>query len=258
MMRFLRINPFVPAILLLGASTLISQTSGDPLDQAVGISSRDAQAARRSQESINVVADETETMLAEYRLILSRLENVNRYNQQMQAIVDDQNREIGNIGQQLTELETTRRDLTPLQFAMLEALEELIQNDIPFLVEERTNRLETLRELMVSSRVTIAERYRRIMEAYQIEMDYARNIEAYTAPLQIGNETKTVNFLRLGRLVLYYQTLDGQDSGIWDQDNRRWVALSGAAPRLGIQTGLRIAQRQAAPDILQLPLPAVR
>lgn len=248
----------IPALLIYFGASLFLSANSDPLEDAVNIAGQDAQRAVEAQRTIDELADETDDLLAEYRLVLSQLENLNRYNQQMLAIVEDQESEMGTIRGQLAELETTRRDLTPLMFAMLETLEELIQTDIPFLLEERTNRLATLQELMTSSRVTIGERYRRIMEAYQIEMDYARNIESYSGHIELDGSNRTVNFLRLGRLALYFQTLDGQRSGIWDARNNRWHEVSSASARLGIQTGIRIAQRQAAPDILQLPLPRPR
>ena len=72
--------------------------------------------------------------------------------------------------------------------------------------------------------VTISEKYRRIVEAYQVEMDYGRTIEAYEGELASeGGDPRTVQFLRVGRVTLLYQTLDGRETGYWDADRKAWV-----------------------------------
>ena len=65
----------------------------------------------------------------------------------------------------------------------------------------------------------------------------------------------TVDFLRFGRIALLYQTLDGMEAGVWDQANRTWEPLD-TSYRSAIREGLRIARKQAAPDLIRLPLPA--
>ena len=100
--------------------------------------------------------------------------------------------------------------------------------------------------------VTNAEKYRRIVEAYQIENDYGRTIEAYRGTLDNG---KTVDFLRVGRIALVYQTLDGEETGVWDQGAQDWVELDDSY-RTSIKQGLKIARKQSAPDLIELPLPA--
>ena len=105
--------------------------------------------------------------------------------------------------------------------------------------------------------VSNAEKYRAIMEAYQIENEYGRSIEAYRSTIESDGETKTVDFLRFGRIALVYQTLDGSESRVWDQQQRAWVPLDDSY-RTSIRDGLRIARRQSAPDLIRLPLPAAQ
>ena len=52
-----------------------------------------------------------------------------------------------------------------------------------------------------------------------------------------------------------YQTLDGSEAGVWNQQTRSWEPLA-ASYRTAIRQGLRIARKQAAPDMIRLPLPA--
>ena len=101
--------------------------------------------------------------------------------------------------------------------------------------------------------VSVAEKFRKVMEAFQIENDYGRTIEAYIDALEIDGATRQVDFLRIGRIALLYQTADGKMSGAWDQRNRRWVPL-GNEYKNAIRQGLRIAKKQVAPDLVLLPV----
>ena len=56
------------------------------------------------------------------------------------------------------------------------------------------------------------------------------------------------------RVVLLYQTLDGSETGAWDQRQGVWIAA--ADYQSSVRQGLRIARKQAAPDLLSLPVPA--
>jgi hypothetical protein len=140
---------------------------------------------------------------------------------------------------------------------MVDALEKFVQLDVPFLIEERTKRIADLRKMMDRANVTTPEKFRQIMEAYQIENEYGRTIEAYRASLVLGGRETTVDFLRFGRIALLYQSLDESECGRWDQESRSWVPLDSSF-RSSIREGLRIARKQAAPDLVRLPLAAAK
>jgi len=149
------------------------------------------------------------------------------------------------------------REVTPLMLRMIDALESFVGLDVPFLEEERADRIVELRDLMHRADVTEAEKYRRLMEAYQVENEYGRTIEAYRSTVDKDDKELTVNFLRVGRIALVYQTLDEAEAGVWNQDQRRWEPLDSSF-RTPIRQGLRIARKQSAPDLILLPLPAAK
>jgi hypothetical protein len=139
---------------------------------------------------------------------------------------------------------------------MVESLERFVELDLPFQPEERAERLTQLRELMVRADVSPAEKYRRVLEAYQIESEYGRSLEAWRGTLVEGDSTRVVDFLRLGRLMLFYQTLDGREQGYWDFRQAAWSTLPDDYRR-SLQQGLSIARQQQTPVMLRLPLPPV-
>ena len=140
---------------------------------------------------------------------------------------------------------------------MIDALEEFVKLDVPFLLKERTERVAKLKTLMNRPNVTEAEKYRLITEAYQIENEYGRTIEAYRGQLATtdGTEGRDVEFLRIGRVALVYRTFDGEEIGAWDTNGRKWVELP-AQYNASIRDGFRIARKQAAPDLFRIPVPA--
>jgi hypothetical protein len=107
--------------------------------------------------------------------------------------------------------------------------------------------------MMPRSDVTNSEKFRQIMEAYQIENEYGRTIEAYRGVLPRGDGEVTVDFLRVGRVALVYQTLDESEAGVWRQDARDWELLD-SSHRTAIREGLRIARKQIPPDLIRLPV----
>jgi len=213
-------------------------------------------AAQKSQHQVDVLADETTQMLAEYREVLSQTGSLRAYNDQLDTLVASQKKELDSIDEQLSNIETTQRDIVPLMIKMIEVMTQFVELDIPFLAEERQTRVVQLQTLMGRADVTLAEKYRRILEAYQVETEYGRTIEAYQDELTVGETTRTVDFLRIGRVSLYYLTLDGLEAGMWESKTGQWQRLSNDYLQ-PISQGLKVALKQLPPDLLVLPVQTV-
>lgn len=226
------------------------------LDEAIDTQVNTDIAAQKSQEKIDNLSDETTDMLAEYRDVLRQTQSLKSYNDQLQSLVDSQQEEMASITEQLNNIETTQHDIVPLMLKMIDVLQQFVSLDIPFLKQERQTRLEALNTMMGRADVSLAEKYRRIMEAYQVETEYGRTIEAYQADLEDGETKKTVDFLRIGRVSLYYLTLDGKEAGMWDNDKKQWVTLSDDYIQ-PITDGLKVAKKQLPPDLMVLPVNTV-
>ena len=80
---------------------------------------------------------------------------------------------------------------------MIDALDQFVELDMPFLLEERRQRVAFLRTLLERSDVTVAEKFRRLLEAYEIENDYGRTIESYKGSLDVDGASREVDFLRI-------------------------------------------------------------
>lgn len=211
--------------------------------------------AAQVQSRINDLDDQAREDFQEYRQSLKRLESLEIYNKQMQRLVDSQNTEMEKIESQIEEIDSIETGALPLMIEMTDTLAEMVESDVPFLEEERTQRVENLRSLVDRADVTVGEKYRRILEAYQVELEYGRTIEAYRGEMVVDDRARTVEFLRVGRVGLYYQTLDENETGRWNAERDAWETVN---PRYmnAIREGLRVARDQAPPELLTLPINA--
>jgi hypothetical protein len=244
----------VPLVAASQAEAPAPAAQPNPLETVVRERVGADEASRASQERIEQLDDETQKLLAEYRKAVADAESYERYAGQLEAQIASQQAEMASIDQQLRDVETTSREVAPLMQKMLDTLEQFVALDVPFLVDERARRVATLKEMMSRADVTFSEKYRRIVEAYQVEMEYGRTIETYEGRLGDGPDARTVQFLRVGRVSLLYQTLDGKETGYWDAKQKQWLVDDHYAHGFG--EGVAVAKKTRAPEMLFVPVPA--
>ena len=213
--------------------------------------------SKGSQEKITDLSVETQELLGEYRLVLQQIDRLIAYNDYVERLITDQEEQIVDINRQLQDFALIERGIVPLMLESIETLDRFIDLDVPFLLEERKDRVNRLRVIMNESDITVSEKFRQIMDAYQIETSFGSDIEAYTGFLDINGESRQVDFLRIGRTSLTYQTPDQNETGFWNKQTQQWEDL----PRKytdHVKEGLRIAKKQITPDLIQLPVEAPR
>jgi hypothetical protein len=209
-------------------------------------------AASTSQKRVTSLAQQTNDLLAEYRQVVRETESLKIYNDNLEKVVMDQREEVVSINQQLSGLEATNRGIVPLMLEMIDTLDKIVENDMPFRLEERRARVVRLRDMMDQADVTASEKYRRVMEAYQGEMEFGRTTEAYAEALPTTGQT--VDFLRVGRTLLVYQSSDQVTTGWFNPKTREYEDLP-KRYRLEVKEGLAIAKNEKAPNLVMLPVP---
>jgi len=231
---------------------LTSSSMADPEKVKTIISEqlKTEQAAVASQKKIEQLDSETSRMLADYRQMTQEASSLKAYNDELAVQVKSQQDQLQTMSQQLVDIQTTSREVLPMMNKMLETLDQFVKLDLPFLPEERAARVATLKDMMGRADVSTSEKYRRLVEAYQIEMEYGRTVEATQGKVN----DKTVDFLRVGRISIMYQTLDGKETGYWDVDAKKWVVDNSYSD--GVKAGLKIARKQSAPDFLTVAIHA--
>ncbi len=252
--RTFRRNVGVALATSLAALAAVAQPEQD-IGEVFAAQARTTEAAQQTQERVDALADEARALTGEYRLKLQTLDQTRRYNANLQRTVADQQREMASLTRQIEDFGSLERGIVPFLLDSVDALAEFVRLDVPFLLQERRDRVQRLRALMDRADVSVAEKYRRVMDAYQVEAEFGRTIEAWNGTLDTGDGPRRVEFLRIGRVVLAYLAPDRRTAGYYDTTAREWRALPGRYLS-AVRQGLRIARKQAAPQILTLPVAA--
>jgi hypothetical protein len=232
----------------------LAAPAGAQLQEALTAQAQVDRDAAQSQAQLDELRERTQDAAGRYAQAMADADSLERFNAQLQEQVESQQEEIASIEQQLLEIETTNREVQPLMQQMVDTLARFVELDVPFLREERTARVEDLKAIMSRADVNVSEKYRRILEAYQIELEYGRTLSAYEGRLGTGADARTVEFAQLGRVSLMYRTLDGTETGYWDANQKTWVVDE--SYKEAVEEAIRVARRDGAPDLLTVPVPA--
>ena len=207
----------------------------------------------RSQAKIDALTEETRQLLNEYKTVLKEIEGLRVYNRQLEKQISNQEKEMEALATSIDEVTVIERQITPLMLRMIDGLEQFVELDLPFLLKERRERIESRREMMDRADVAVSEKFSQILRAYQIENEYGRTMETYGDTIEIDGTERKVDILKIGRIALLYQTPDGQESGMWNRNEGRYMAI-GDEYQASVRQGIRMARQQATQDLFSIPV----
>lgn len=246
-------NKSLKLLLLAAAITPFSHAA--TIEKSLEVEGQTHEAARQSQQKVDALDSETRALLQEYQQLMQQGDYQQGLNQELALRVQEQALEISQLQQQIADVQITRLHMMPLLREMVAALKQFIELDLPFEKDARLQSINQLEQLLASGSVPIAEKFRRVMEAWQAESDYSYELYSYRDVVQLEGEELSVDYLRIGRQAWYFQSLDGKRSGYWQARKKQWLILD-AEFNAPIREGLRLAQRQLAPQLLTLPVAA--
>lgn len=239
--------------LIAAAIAMPAFAQNNQLTDVVAAGQKINQSANKSQQKVDAINNNILTKLQQFKTVNKELDGLNVYNQQINKQIENQLKELDQLDESMQQVSIIERQISPLMARMISTLEEFVSLDMPFLEDERSQRLAGLKGMLERADIAVSEKFRRVLEAYQVEVDYGRTIEAYTGLLNVEGIERDVDFLRIGRVSFVYQTRDGQQLGMWQQSSQSWQPLSGEY-RLPINKALRIARKQLAPDLITVPV----
>lgn len=234
-------------------SMLVAGAAHAQLDQALQVARQSTQEGARAQQEINDVADRAGDLEREYLALTQQIEDQRVFVEQQEVFLRSQANELEALQFQLERVSTIERDLTPMLLEMYVALEEFISNDLPFQADVRQARLDNIEQLLGDAAVPPAEKYRVILNAYEIEAAYGRSLRTYGEEVIVDGVPNEVTVLQFGRVALVRIFQNG-DMEIMTQNAPEWRELSGSHAN-NIQRALRIAQEVTTPDVFVVPLP---
>jgi len=239
----------LPALSLGNTQALVKQ-----LDKGLEVAYSANLAGESSQLKIDKIQIKTDELLQDYRRTNENLNHLLVNNKYLEQMLGQQTQQTQSLNEQLETVKVTEKAIIPLILNMIQSLEDSIESSLPFLLDERRKRIESLRALMIKPGTLIPEKYRRVLEAYEIEREFGYTLETYQTEIQLDASIKLVTILRVGRIGLYYQTQNGNALGFWNTAKGAWQSLS-SDYRETIQQGVLIASEQTTPTLLRLPLP---
>lgn len=225
------------------------------LDDSLQASESARKEAAASQQRINQLQQQTDSMTAEYRRLTQGADSQQAQATSLQDTLAQQAVELARLQQQLASVQITQERIVPLMRTMTDALEQFVALDVPFHQEERLGRVTKLKQQLASTGMALPDKYRALLAAFQQELELGRTLEAWRGELMLEQAQLTVEYLRIGRVAWYFQTLDGQRAGMWDLHNKRWQRLS--PEQYGdVRHAVLVARNQQAPQLLALPMSA--
>lgn len=245
--------------ILVGAFASVSMslnTHAADVDAALKASADKTHAAKISQQRVDGIADQTTDLFQTFKQVNKQVEGLRVYNAQLEAQIAHQQQTMADLESSIENAAVMERQIAPLTFKMVDSLEQFVSLDLPFLLDERRQRVARLRDNLSRADMSAAEKFRQVLEAYKIESEYGTRIDSYTGIVNVDDQEREVKILRIGRIALLYQTADQQTTGIWDQKQKQWQKLDDRHVHRAVTKGIRMAKKQVAVDMLTLPVSA--
>lgn len=212
--------------------------------------------AEQSQNRIDKIVEGAQERLIQYRSLMKQIEGLEAYNEQLSIQVAGQENLIERFDESIAQVALIERQMLPLVTKMANSLEDFVDLDLPFHIEERQERLAFIKDNIAAAGIDVAEKFRQVIEAYQIENEYGRKIDTYQAIVALNGQQQEVDVLRVGRIAMVCQTKDTKTSARWNNDTQTWEILDNVIYRNPVRYGIKMAKKQASIDLLTLPVPA--
>ena len=248
-----RRNGWLSSLMFSMALGLAGPAAGATLADIYQVAERINQQAKTSQARIDALTEETHKLLNEYKTVLKEIEGLRVYNRQFEKQIANQEREMTQLTDSIDRVTVIERQITPLMLRMIDGLEQFVDLDLPFLLDERHDRVARLREMMDRADVAVSEKFSQVLRAFQIENEYGRTMEAYGDTINVDGVDRKADILKVGRVALVFQTPDGEETGMWNKADNRWEVI-GDEFTTPVRNGIRMARKQLSVDMLTLPI----
>ena len=248
-----RCHGWLSSLMFFMAVSAAGPAAGATLADIYQVAERINQQAKTSQARIDALTEETHKLLNDYKTVLKEIEGLRVYNRQFERQIANQEREMTQLTESIDRVTIIERQITPLMLRMIDGLEQFVNLDLPFLLDERNDRVERLREMMDRADVAVSEKFSQVLRAFQIENEYGRTMEAYGDTINVDGVDRKADILKVGRVALVFQTPDGEETGMWNKVDNRWEVV-GDEFTTPVRNGIRMARKQLSVDMITLPI----
>ena len=242
-------------VFMLAGISVSSLILADQIQPLLDVGQSRQAAEKTSQSKIDEMEEQTSVIVSEFKTVSKQIEGLRVYNAQMRQQIQRQEERLKEIDKTMKEAQVMQRQIPPFTRRMLAGVETSIELDLPFHLSERKERIAFAKAALDNPTVSPAEGLRQVLEAFNVEAEYGRKIDAYKDSIIINGELREGNILRVGRLAMVFQTADETQTHAWNNEARAWEELDNSY-RNPTKRGLRIANKLATVALMELPLPA--
>lgn len=218
---------------------------------------------RPVEESISIrqATQKEEDKWAKERMKLEmQFEALEREHEQLVSTKDElgknialRNASIESLKNKIREISRISEELLPYLDEVYDRLGDLVASESHFLKSERQARMKNLHKILGDTQVQASEKFRKVMETLFVEAEYGNTIEVYQERIMLEGNNILVNIFRLGRIVLFFQSLDQMTTGYFDVAESIWKRLPAKYNR-DINTAIEIGSKRRPVDLLSLPV----
>ena len=251
--RFYRRASFTVAFLFFLIAMQAQSKAGSEADKIQERVVKTIEVRQETQKKEDAWAGKKAELTARYRSLIYGNKHLEKVKEKTGQRRNSQKDLVDEAKRKIEESARIKEELQSCLESIITRLEEFIKRDLPFLPEERSDRLALIKETLASPDKPAAEKYRRVMEALQIETGYGHTVEVYQDTVDLDSRPVLVDILRLGRLSLFCQTPDGKVVGHYDRALKRWISLS-SGYRRDINKAVEMARHERTIDLVRLPI----
>jgi hypothetical protein len=237
-------------IALFGAVPVLGEPPAERVKETVA---ETVDIRQETQEKEDRWAVEKAQLEARYRASKSHIESLERHTALWGRKVDVLQEQVDELNRRIEESERLEANLGEILESVMKRLEDWVRRDLPFLPEERAERLSFLRETLAQTDISGAEKLRHLLEALLVECEYGDTVEVYEQRIQVDGEPVFATVFRLGRLSIFWQTPDGARVGEYDRVTKDWVELPAKYAR-SITAAVEMAEKRRPIELLRLPV----
>lgn len=169
------------------------------------------------------------------------------------AYIEEEKQTIAELKRRQEILEQINIKLEPYLDKVVNNLSNFIDQDMPFLMQERKTRLSFLRQSLINYKIGLGEKLRRVLQALEIEAKYGMEIQTREDEINLNGQKLDGYILRLGRMDMFFISLDRQIAAKYNKYQKKWIKISNEYID-DIEQTIEISQKKRAAQIVDLPI----
>ena len=155
-------------VYILVLLSIFAHANNAELEQILNENSETITESEQSQDTIDDLQLEKDSLLAEWKVTVKQVEGLKIYNAQKRRQIKAQEERLVLLDEQTIAVEKMQRQVPPVMKTALEDLLVFINDDVPFLMDERNKRIAQVLATFDNPKVTASENVIQVLEAYNI------------------------------------------------------------------------------------------